>query len=142
MTYLKKTLIEDGKIYLAKSDGTKIDSGTTLPLGVKKEDLVVSNNSVTMTKSDVQNITISADTTVTLPSNIVNQELYLNVRCNGNDSVISFKDGIYIVKIKLKANSYNVFNISVNGEDYIIKKKSTDEAEITETDIANGVELN
>ncbi|MDY4127666.1 hypothetical protein [Peptostreptococcus porci] len=28
----KKTLVEDGKIYLAKSDGTKIDNGTTLPL--------------------------------------------------------------------------------------------------------------
>lgn len=29
----KKTIIEDGKLYLAKSDGTKIDSGTTLPTG-------------------------------------------------------------------------------------------------------------
>ena len=28
-----KTIIEDGKLYLAKSDGTKIDSGTTLPTG-------------------------------------------------------------------------------------------------------------
>ena len=29
----KKTIIEDGKLYLVKSDGTKIDSGTTLPIG-------------------------------------------------------------------------------------------------------------
>ena len=135
----KKTLIEDGKIYLAKSDGTKIDSGTTLPLGVKKEDLVVSNNSVTMTKSDVQNITISADTTVVLPSDVTNQELYLNVKCNTKDSILTFKNGTETTKLKLAANSYNVFQISANGSDYIIERKSTDYPELTEDEINAGI---
>lgn len=135
----KKTLIEDGKIYLAKSDGIKIDSGTTLPLGVKREDLVVSNNSVTMTKSDVQNITISADTTVVLPSNVINQELYLNAKCNTKDSILTFKNGTETTKLKLAANSYNVFQISANGSDYIIERKSTDYPELTDEEINAGI---
>lgn len=135
----KKTIVEDGKIYLAKSDGTKIDSGTTLPLGIKREDLVVADNVVTMTNSDVQNITISADTTVTLPSNIINQELYLNVRCNTKDSILTFKNGNETTKLKLAANSYNVFQISANGSDYIIERKSTDYPELTEDEINAGI---
>lgn len=135
----RKTLIEDGKIYLAKSDGTKIDSGTTLPLGVKREDLVVVNNAVTMTNSDVQNITISVDTTVTLPSNVINQELHLNVKCNTKDSILTFKNGNETTKLKLAANSYNVFQISANGSDYIIERKSTDYPELTEDEINSGI---
>lgn len=45
-----KTIIEDGKIYLVKSDGTKIDNGTTLPTS---SGTILSNNIETYKCEDI-----------------------------------------------------------------------------------------
>lgn len=57
----KKTIIEDGKIYLVKSDGTKLDEGTTLPTSIGT---VASNSIETYKCEDIGEI-------VAMPSDYV-----------------------------------------------------------------------
>lgn len=57
----KKTIIEGGKIYLAKSDGTKLDEGTTLPISIGT---VTSNSIETYKCEDIGEI-------VAMPSDYV-----------------------------------------------------------------------
>lgn len=62
----KKTIIEDNKIYLAKADGTKLDTGTTLPTGGG------ASYNDTAIKADIANIKtdLGTDTLTTTAKNI------------------------------------------------------------------------
>ena len=75
-----KTVIEDNKIYLTKNDGTKIDTGTTLPSNTNKDILVTTNISGTtlsLTKNKYQTATVSDGTEITLPTVTSFTEIHL-----------------------------------------------------------------
>ena len=66
-----KTVIENNKLYLVKSDGTKLDEGTTLPSNTNKDTLVTTNVSgatLSLIKNKYQTTTIVDGTEITLPT--------------------------------------------------------------------------
>ena len=106
-----------------------------------RKDLTIVSNKVTMDKdADVQNIaSITANTEITLPSGVDNKEITLNIDCDGTDRIITFKNGAETSKVKLKANSHNVFIISAKNDEFILTRKSTEYPELTQDEIADGV---
>lgn len=88
------------------------------------EDLTVVNNEINMTKSSIQNVTLSNNTTINVPTGLIHKEIRLNVECN-NNIVVNFKflDNDPI-EVELVKDSYNVFVINVNKEDCIIQGKA------------------
>ena len=109
--------------------------------GLIRKDLTIVSNKVTMDKdADVQNIaSITANTEITLPSGVDNKEITLNMDCDGTDRIITFKNGAETSKVKLKANSHNVFIISAKNDKFIFTRKSTEYPELTQDEIADGV---
>ena len=109
--------------------------------GLIRKDLTIVSDKVTMDKdADVQNIaSITANTEITLPSGVDNKEITLNMDCDGTDRIITFKNGAETSKVKLKANSHNVFIISAKNDKFILTRKSTEYPELTQDEIADGV---
>lgn len=109
--------------------------------GLSKTDLIVSNGVATMNDSDIQNVTLTEDSTINLPKSVNNKQIFLNVTCNNSDMIVTFKNGSDTNKVKLAANSYNVFQISVSGTNYIIERKSTIYPTLTSEEENNGVQV-
>ena len=103
----------------------KKGSGSGQGQGLIRKDLTIVSNKVTMDKdADVQNIaSITANTEITLPSGVDNKEITLNMDCDGTDRIITFKNGAETSKVKLKANSHNVFIISAKNNKFILTRK-------------------
>ena len=75
-----KTVVENNKLYLVKSDGTKIDTGTTLPSNTNKDTLVTTNISGTtlsLTTDKYQTATVVDGTEITLPTVTSFTEIHL-----------------------------------------------------------------
>ena len=75
----KKTIVEGNKIYLVKADGTKLDTGTTLPTSgttTSYDDSAI--------KSDISNIKndLGTDTLTTTTKNLKGAINELNTQCN------------------------------------------------------------
>lgn len=109
--------------------------------GLTKENLTVLNNIVTMTGSDIQNVTLSANSDIILPTNLVNKEIFLNISCGSSDIIITFKSGSETSMVKLALNSYNVFQLGVNGTNYIIERKSTSYPTLTSEEESGGIQI-
>ena len=75
-----KTSVENNKLYLIKKDGTKIDTGTTLPSNTNNNTLVTINKSGTtlsLTKDKYQTSTVSDGIEITLPTVTAFTEIHL-----------------------------------------------------------------
>ena len=75
-----KTAVENNKLYLIKKDGTKIDTGTTLPSNTNKDTLVTTNvlgTTLSLTKDKYQTATVSDGIEITLPTVTSFTEIHL-----------------------------------------------------------------
>lgn len=176
-----KSIVEGGKIYLAKEDGTKLDSGTELPAGgstievvnnlesdsttaalsaaqgkalntqykdiakafknnFSEETLLISNDTTTITNANIQYLVVSKNTTINIPmDSLLNKSIKLNITCGINDVIITFSQDTNILKIKLKAKSFNIFTLNIVKGKTIIQRVSSEYPKITDEDNSNGV---
>ncbi|MGL4655825.1 MAG: BppU family phage baseplate upper protein [Sarcina sp.] len=116
-----------------------INELSSRPHGLYKVDLVPSNNVVNMTSDDVQNVTLTDSATINLPSNINSKEIFLNITCKSRSIIVTFAHGNDTTKVKLAFESYNVFQFSANGNDYMIERKSTKYPTVTPEEEKEGV---
>ena len=102
--------------------------------------LVVINKTVTLDDTQTQNLTIHEDVTISLPTNLEFKRITLNlVSISENPVIISFTQNTENKRIKIAANSYNVFEIDLNSNNSIIRKFSDINAELTETEVNEGI---
>ena len=102
--------------------------------------LVVINKAVTLDDTQTQNLTIHEDITINLPTNLEFKRIILNlVSISENPVIITFIQNTENKRIKIAANSYNVFEIDLNRNNSIIRKFSDINAELTETEANEGI---
>ena len=102
--------------------------------------LVVINKAVTLDGTQTQNLTIHEDVTINLPTNLEFKRIILNlVSISENPVIITFIQNTENKRIKIAANSYNVFEIDLNRNNSIIRKFSDINAELTETEVNEGI---
>ena len=102
--------------------------------------LVVINKAVTLDDTQTQNLTIHEDVTINLPTNLEFKRIILNlVSISENPVIITFTQNTENKRIKIAANSYNVFEIDLNRNNSIIRKFSDINAELTETEVNEGI---
>ena len=102
--------------------------------------LVVINKAVTLDDTQTQNLTIHEDVTINLPTNLEFKRITLNlVSISENPVIITFTQNTENKRIKIAANSYNVFEIDLNRNNSIIRKFSDLNAELTETEANEGI---
>ena len=102
--------------------------------------LVVINKAVTLHGTQTQNFTIHEDVTINLPTNLEFKRIILNlVSISENPVIITFTQNTENKRIKIAANSYNVFEIDLNRNNSIIRKFSDINAELTETEVNEGI---
>ena len=102
--------------------------------------LVVINKAVTLDDTQTQNLTIHEDVTINLPTNLEFKRIILNlVSISENPVIITFTQNTENKRIKIAANSYNVFEIDLNRNNSIIRKFSDINAELTETEANEGI---
>ena len=102
--------------------------------------LVVINKAVTLDDTQTQNLTIHEDVTINLPTNLEFKRITLNlVSISENPVIITFTQNTENKRIKIAANSYNVFEIDLNRNNSIIRKFSDINAELTETEANEGI---
>ena len=102
--------------------------------------LVVINKTVTLDDTQTQNLTIHEDVTINLPTNLEFKRIILNlVSISENPVIITFTQNTENKRIKIAANSYNVFEIDLNRNNSIIRKFSDINAELTETEVNEGI---
>ena len=102
--------------------------------------LVVINKTVTLDDTQTQNLTIHEDVTISLPTNLEFKRITLNlVSISENPVIITFIQNTENKRIKIAANSYNVFEIDLNRNNSIIRKFSDINAELTETEVNEGI---
>ena len=102
--------------------------------------LVVINKAVTLDGTQIQNLTIHEDVTINLPTNLEFKRIILNlVSISENPVIITFTQNTENKRIKIAANSYNVFEIDLNRNNSIIRKFSDINAELTETEVNEGI---
>ena len=102
--------------------------------------LVVINKAVTLDDTQTQNLTIHEDITINFPTNLEFKRIILNlVSISENPVIITFTQNTENKRIKIAANSYNVFEIDLNRNNSIIRKFSDIDAELTETEANEGI---
>ena len=102
--------------------------------------LVVIDKTVTLDDTQTQNLTIHEDITINLPTNLEFKRIILNlVSISENPVIITFTQNTENKRIKIAANSYNVFEIDLNRNNSIIRKFSDINAELTETEVNEGI---
>ena len=102
--------------------------------------LVVINKAVTLDDTQTQNLTIHEDITINFPTNLEFKRIILNlVSISENPVIITFTQNTENKRIKIAANSYNVFEIDLNRNNSIIRKFSDINAELTETEANEGI---
>ena len=102
--------------------------------------LVVIDKTVTLDDTQTQNLTIHEDVTINLPTNLEFKRIILNlVSISENPVIITFIQNTENKRIKIAANSYNVFEIDLNRNNSIIRKFSDINAELTETEANEGI---
>ena len=102
--------------------------------------LVVIDKAVTLDDTQTQNLTIHEDVTINLPTNLEFKRITLNlVSISENPVIITFTQNTENKRIKIAANSYNVFEIDLNRNNSIIRKFSDINAELTETEANEGI---
>ena len=102
--------------------------------------LVVIDKTVTLDDTQTQNLTRQEDVTISLPTNLEFKRITLNlVSISENPVIITFTQNIENKRIKIAANSYNVFEIDLNRNNSIIRKFSDINAELTETEVNEGI---
>ena len=102
--------------------------------------LVVINKTVTLDDTQTQNLTIHEDVTINLPTNLEFKRIILNlVSISENSVIITLTQNTENKRIKIAANSYNVFEIDLNRNNSIIRKFSDINAELTETEVNEGI---
>lgn len=109
--------------------------------GVSRTDLVVSGNVANMNDNSIQNVKLSNNSIINLPLVKNDKQITLNVKTSSSDLILTFKSGTHNKKIKLAGNSYNVFQINVNGNDYIIERKSNIYPTLTPEEERNDIDL-
>ena len=102
--------------------------------------LVVIDKAVTLDDTQTQNLTIHEDITINFPTNLEFKRIILNlVSISENPVIITFTQNTENKRIKIAANSYNVFEIDLNRNNSIIRKFSDINAELTETEANEGI---
>ena len=102
--------------------------------------LVVIDKAVTLDDTQTQNLTIHEDVTINFPTNLEFKRIILNlVSISENPVIITFTQNTENKRIKIAANSYNVFEIDLNRNNSIIRKFSDINAELTETEANEGI---
>ena len=102
--------------------------------------LVVIDKTVTLDDTQTQNLTIHEDVTINFPTNLEFKRIILNlVSISENPVIITFTQNTENKRIKIAANSYNVFEIDLNSNNSIIRKFSDINAELTETEVNEGI---
>ena len=102
--------------------------------------LVVIDKAVTLDDTQTQNLTIHEDITINLPTNLEFKRIILNlVSISENPVIITFIQNTENKRIKIATNSYNVFEIDLNRNNSIIRKFSDINAELTETEVNEGI---
>ena len=102
--------------------------------------LVVIDKTVTLDDTQTQNLTIHEDITINFPTNLEFKRITLNlVSISENPVIITFTQNTENKRIKIAANSYNVFEIDLNRNNSIIRKFSDINAELTETEANEGI---
>ena len=102
--------------------------------------LVVIDKAVTLDDTQTQNLTIHEDITINFPTNLEFKRIILNlVSISENPVIITFTQNTENKRIKIAANSYNVFEIDLNRNNSIIRKFSDINAELTETEVNEGI---
>ena len=102
--------------------------------------LVVIDKAVTLDDTQTQNLTIHEDITINFPTNLEFKRIILNlVSISENPVIITFTQNTENKRIKIAANSYNVFEIDLNRNNSIIRKFSDIDAELTETEANEGI---
>ena len=102
--------------------------------------LVVIDKTVTLDDTQTQNLTRHEDVTISLPTNLEFKRITLNlVSISENPVIITFTQNTENKRIKIAANSYNVFEIDLNRNNSIIRKFSDINAELTETEVNEGI---
>ena len=102
--------------------------------------LVVIDKTVTLDDTQTQNLTIHEDITINFPTNLEFKRIILNlVSISENPVIITFTQNTENKRIKIAANSYNVFEIDLNRNNSIIRKFSDINAELTETETNEGI---
>ena len=102
--------------------------------------LVVIDKTVTLDDTQSQYLTIHEDITINLPTNLEFKIILLNiVSTSENPVIITFTQNTENKRIKIAANSYNVFEIDLNRNNSIIRKFSDINAELTETEVNEGI---
>ena len=102
--------------------------------------LVVIDKTVTLDDTQTQNLTIHEDITINFPTNLEFKRIILNlVSISENPVIITFTQNTENKRIKIAANSYNVFEIDLNRNNSIIRKFSDINAELTETEVNEGI---
>ena len=102
--------------------------------------LVIIDKTVTLDDTQTQNLTIHEDITINFPTNLEFKRIILNlVSISENPVIITFTQNTENKRIKIAANSYNVFEIDLNRNNSIIRKFSDINAELTETEANEGI---
>ena len=102
--------------------------------------LVVIDKAVTLDDTQTQNLTTHEDITINFPTNLEFKRIILNlVSISENPVIITFTQNTENKRIKIAANSYNVFEIDLNRNNSIIRKFSDINAELTETEVNEGI---
>lgn len=116
-----KSIVEGGKIYLTKEDGTKLDSGTELPVGGSTIEVVnnLESDSTTAALSAAQGKALN-----TQYKDIANETSYSiqRVKDNSQQEIIKSIDKCNKSNsiIKLKNGTYNIDNLKLTGLNNII----------------------
>ena len=109
-----KTIIENNKLYLVKADGTKLDEGTTLPIGSGTTNIVTKNSDV----KNIGEIFKKPDNYTAWPLGNVQYDSKNNKVCMVIPSKSSHTTGqtkLYFSEINL--DTYEVSELSILAED-------------------------
>ena len=108
---------------------------------IERKQVEVVDGVATLGEEDYQTMKIDADTLIHLP-NITNK-VVLDITNGTKDNIVTFQTSgtdVRNIKYKLKLDSYNVFTINLNEGKIVINKESDSNPELTDEDIANGIE--